>query len=125
MQQVVWNLLSNAIKFTPDGGTIRVTTERDAMSLVINVIDSGIGIAPDFLPFVFERFRQQDGASTRAHGGLGLGLSIVRHVTELHGGSVEAKSDGEGHGATFSVRVPRHVGVSAGSVDRSIESMSD
>jgi signal transduction histidine kinase len=114
MQQVVWNLLSNAIKFTPDGGTIRVTSERvDDASLVINVIDSGIGIAPDFLPYVFERFRQQDGASTRAHGGLGLGLAIVRHVAELHGGSVEAKSDGEGHGATFSVRVPLHIGVSA------------
>ena len=107
MQQVIWNLLTNAIKFTPDGGKIRITAERvDDAALVIGVADSGMGIAPDFLPFVFERFRQQDAASTRAHGGLGLGLSIVRHVTELHGGTVEAKSEGEGRGATFSVRVP-------------------
>ncbi len=107
MQQVLWNLLTNAIKFTPEGGTIRVTAERvDDAALVIGVADSGMGITPDFLPFVFDRFRQQDAASTRAHGGLGLGLSIVRHVTELHGGTVEAKSEGEGRGATFSVRVP-------------------
>ena len=107
MQQVIWNLLTNAIKFTPDGGTIRITAEKvDDAALVIGIADSGMGIAPDFLPFVFERFRQQDAASTRAHGGLGLGLSIVRHVTELHGGTVEAKSEGEGRGATFSVRVP-------------------
>jgi signal transduction histidine kinase len=107
MQQVVWNLLSNAIKFTPEGGTIRVTAEWvENAAVVISVTDSGIGIAPDFLPYVFERFRQQDGASTREHGGLGLGLSIVRHVTELHGGTVEARSEGEGRGATFLVRVP-------------------
>jgi signal transduction histidine kinase len=106
MQQIVWNLLTNAIKFTPEGGVIRVDAQRDDDAVVVSVTDSGVGIAPDFLPYVFERFRQQDGASTRAHGGLGLGLSIVRHLTELHGGTVNAESAGEGHGATFLVRVP-------------------
>jgi signal transduction histidine kinase len=106
MQQVVWNLLSNAIKFTPEGGMVHVDAERQGSSVVISVADTGIGINKDFLPFVFDRFRQQDGASTRAHGGLGLGLSIVRHLVELHGGAVEATSAGEGRGARFSVRVP-------------------
>ena len=106
MQQVIWNLLTNAIKFTPEGGHIRVDAEREEGVVVISVTDSGVGIAPDFLPYVFDRFRQQDGASTRAHGGLGLGLSIVRHLTELHGGTVRAESAGEGRGATFMVRVP-------------------
>ena len=106
MQQVVWNLLTNAIKFTPEQGEIRVSAERTNGSVEISVTDSGIGIAPDFLPYVFDRFRQQDGASTRAHGGLGLGLSIVRHLTELHGGTVRAESEGEGRGATFRVQVP-------------------
>ena len=106
MQQVVWNLLTNAIKFTPERGNIQVTAERQDGSVVIGVTDTGVGIAPDFLPYVFDRFRQQDGASTRAHGGLGLGLSIVRHLTELHGGTVHAESAGEGRGATFRVCVP-------------------
>ena len=106
MQQVVWNLLTNAIKFTPDGGEVRVAASREDSEVVISVADSGVGIAADFLPYVFDRFRQQDGASTRAHGGLGLGLSIVRHLTELHGGTVLAESAGEGRGATFHVRVP-------------------
>jgi signal transduction histidine kinase len=107
LQQVVWNLLSNAIKFTPERGSIRVDVRRqNDTAVVISVADTGIGIAPDFLPFVFDRFRQQDSASTRAHGGLGLGLSIVQHLTELHGGTVEAKSAGEGMGATFCVRLP-------------------
>ena len=106
MQQIVWNLLTNAIKFTPEGGTISVGAQRDDSTMVITVTDSGIGIAPEFLPYVFDRFRQQDGASTRAHGGLGLGLSIVRHLTELHRGTVKAESAGEGRGATFLVRVP-------------------
>ena len=106
MQQVAWNLLANAIKFTPEGGTVRVSVTRDQSTIVIRVADTGIGIEPDFLPHVFDRFRQQDGASTRAHGGLGLGLSIVRHLVELHGGTVDAASAGPGEGATFSVRVP-------------------
>jgi len=106
MQQVIWNLLANAIKFTPERGVVRVNAEREGSSIVMSVSDTGIGISAEFLPYVFERFRQQDSASTRAHGGLGLGLSIVRHLSELHGGSVEARSEGEGRGATFIVRVP-------------------
>ena len=106
MQQVVWNLLSNAIKFTPAGGrvTVRVATRADR--LILTVTDTGAGIAPEFLPHVFERFRQQDGATTREQGGLGLGLSIVRHVVERHGGTVSATSEGTGRGATFVVEVP-------------------
>jgi signal transduction histidine kinase len=106
MRQVVWNLLSNAIKFTPRGGRISVQTAVDGSGATITVADSGAGIAADFLPFVFDRFRQQDEALTREHGGLGLGLSIVRHIVERHGGSVTANSDGEGKGSTFVVRVP-------------------
>ncbi len=106
MQQVIWNLLTNAIKFTPEGGRVGVSVARDKEHLVVAVSDTGIGIAPAFLPYVFDRFRQQDGATTREHGGLGLGLSIVRHLVELHGGSIEARSEGKGQGATFVVRVP-------------------
>ena len=106
MQQVVWNLLSNAIKFSLPGGTVTLRAARDGRLLTITVTDSGCGISPEFLPFVFERFRQQDGSGTRAHGGLGLGLSIVRHVVELHGGQVSAHSDGAGHGATLIVKIP-------------------
>jgi signal transduction histidine kinase len=106
IQQVLWNLLSNAIKFTPSGGEVCVRAEREEHRLALRVSDTGCGINPAFLPFVFDRFRQQDGASTRLHGGLGLGLSIVRHLTELHGGSVEAHSDGDGLGSAFTVRLP-------------------
>jgi signal transduction histidine kinase len=106
MQQVIWNLLSNAIKFTPEGGSVRLSEHREDGMAVITVADTGIGIERDFLPHVFDRFRQQDPAATRRHGGLGLGLSIVRHLVELHGGSIEAWSAGEGQGATFIVRVP-------------------
>jgi signal transduction histidine kinase len=106
MQQVIWNLLNNAIKFTPEGGSVRLSEHREDGMAVITVTDTGIGIEPDFLPHVFERFRQQDPATTRKHGGLGLGLSIVRHLVELHGGSIEALSAGGGQGATFIVRVP-------------------
>jgi PAS domain S-box-containing protein len=106
LQQVVWNLLSNAVKFTPRGGRVRAVLERVGSHLEIAVSDSGQGIARDFLPYVFERFRQADGTTTRAHGGLGLGLAIVRHIVELHGGSVHAESPGEGGGAVFTVRLP-------------------
>lgn len=106
LQQVVWNLLSNAIKFTPSGGRIEVKLERAGRNLRIRVSDSGQGIHPDFLPFIFERFRQADGTTTRQHGGLGLGLAIVRHLLELHGGTIEADSAGEGKGASFIVELP-------------------
>jgi PAS domain S-box-containing protein len=106
LQQVVWNLLANAAKFTPSGGTIQVQLVADAGEARLTVRDSGQGINPEFLPFVFEQFRQGDSTSQRAHGGLGLGLSIVRHLVELHGGQVQANSDGPGTGATFTVRLP-------------------
>src|SRR5437870_775152 len=106
LRQVVWNLLSNAIKFTPKGGRIEVRLERADSWAQITVKDTGRGIKPGFLPHVFERFRQADSSTTRAHGGLGLGLAIVRHLVELHGGSVHADSPGEGRGATFAVRLP-------------------
>jgi PAS domain S-box-containing protein len=106
LQQVVWNLISNAIKFTPRGGRIKITLERVNSHIEVCVADSGVGIQPDFLPHVFERFRQRDATTTRRHGGLGLGLSIVKHIVELHGGRVAANSDGEGKGATFRVTLP-------------------
>jgi PAS domain S-box-containing protein len=106
LQQVVWNLLSNAIKFTPKGGRVRVTLERVNSHVEISVSDTGEGIKPEFLPNVFERFRQAEASTTRRHGGLGLGLSIVKQLVELHGGSVQAKSPGEGQGSTFRVALP-------------------
>jgi signal transduction histidine kinase len=104
LQQVLWNLLTNAIKFTPPGGRIHVTLRWFEDGAEIAVADSGIGIAPEFLPHVFERFRQADGSTTREHGGLGLGLSIVRNLVELHGGSVAVASPGTGCGTTFCMR---------------------
>jgi PAS domain S-box-containing protein len=106
LQQVVWNLLSNAVKFTPKGGRIQIRVERVDSRVEIVVLDTGQGISADVLPFIFDRFRQADSSSTRSHGGLGLGLSIVRHLVELHGGSVEAESEGNGKGATFTVKLP-------------------
>ena len=106
LQQVVWNLLANAVKFTPKGGRIEVRLERVSSQVEIVVADTGQGIDADLLPFVFDRFRQGDSTSTRLHGGLGLGLAIVRHLVELHGGTVMAESVGEGQGATFRVRLP-------------------
>lgn len=106
LEQVTSNLLSNAVKFTPDGGAVRVTLDVTESRVELVVSDTGVGIATSFLPHVFERFRQGDTRATRAHGGLGLGLAIVRHLTEMHGGSVAAVSAGEGKGATFIVRLP-------------------
>ena len=109
LQQVVWNLLSNAIKFTPRGGRIQVLLERVNSHVEISVADSGQGIRPEFLPYVFERFRQADASTTRSHGGLGLGLAIVKQLVELHGGTIRAKSPGEGQGSTFTVTLPVQV----------------
>jgi PAS domain S-box-containing protein len=106
MQQVFWNLLSNAVKFTPRDGEVRVRMRREGSHVEVAVSDTGCGIQPDFLPFVFDRFRQEDPSTQRSHGGLGLGLAIVRHLVEMHGGSVSAASDGDGRGATFTVRLP-------------------
>ena len=106
LRQVVWNLLSNAVKFTDPGGRVKVEAGRSLSSVRLTVSDTGQGIAPDFLPYVFERFRQADGSTTRRHGGLGLGLSIVRHMVEAHGGSVHAYSAGLGQGASFTVELP-------------------
>lgn len=106
LQQVVWNLLANAIKFTPAGGRISVSVKRASGNLQLRVADTGSGISPEFLPFIFDRFRQADGTTTRQHGGLGLGLAIVRHLVELHGGTIKAGSGGTGQGATFTIDLP-------------------
>jgi len=106
LQQVFWNLLSNAVKFTASGGAIHVNAHRHGPHLDVEVVDTGGGIDPEFLPFVFDRFRQADQSSTRRHGGLGLGLALVKHLVELHGGTVDVTSGGHGQGATFRVRLP-------------------
>jgi PAS domain S-box-containing protein len=106
IQQVVWNLLSNAVKFTPKKGKVQLRLERINSRVEITVSDTGQGIKQEFLPYIFDRFRQADSSLSRAHGGLGLGLAIVRHLVELHGGKVEAQSAGEGYGATFTVSFP-------------------
>ncbi|MCT7991680.1 ATP-binding protein [Laspinema olomoucense] len=106
LQQVAWNLLSNAVKFTPSGGSVSVAIAQTDSFITLQVQDTGIGINPDFLPHIFDGFRQADSSTTRAYGGLGLGLTIVRHLVELHGGQVEALSEGEGQGATLIVQLP-------------------
>jgi CheY-like chemotaxis protein/anti-sigma regulatory factor (Ser/Thr protein kinase) len=106
LQQVMWNLLANAIKFSADGGRVDVFVERSDKHMEVRVVDAGQGISPDFLPHVFERFRQADDATTQRHTGLGIGLAIVRQLVELHGGTVHVASEGLGRGATFTVRLP-------------------
>jgi CheY-like chemotaxis protein len=106
LQQVIWNIMSNAVKFTPQGGRVELRLEQSCTHAQITVSDTGKGIHPDFLPHVFEYFRQADSATTRQFGGLGLGLAIVRQIVELHGGTVQAVSPGVGQGATFTVRFP-------------------
>jgi CheY-like chemotaxis protein len=106
LQQIVWNLLSNAVKFTPPRGQVSVRLEREDANVKLTVSDTGEGIEPEFLPFVFDRFRQFESGPARPTGGLGLGLAIVRHVTESHGGTVSAASRGRGQGATFTVTIP-------------------
>ena len=106
LQQVVWNLFSNAVKFTPEGGSVEVGLTCDERRVELEVSDTGQGISQDFLPYIFDRFRQADGTTTRKHGGLGLGLAIVRHLVELHGGTIRAHSDGDGQGATFTLSLP-------------------
>ena len=106
IQQIVWNLLNNAVKFTPKGGRVQVLLERVNSHIEISVVDTGIGIKPEFLPRVFDRFRQADASTTRRHGGLGLGLAIVKQLVEMHGGTVRVKSSGEGQGSTFTASLP-------------------
>ena len=107
LQQVFWNLLSNAVKYTPRDGRIHVSMHASTSDIEVTVRDTGVGMAPDVLPYIFERFRQGESGPTREYGGLGLGLAIVRHLTEMHGGSVRAESGGAGQGATFTVTLPR------------------
>jgi CheY-like chemotaxis protein len=120
LQQVIWNLLANAVKFTPDFGRVDVSVDRVGSSIEVHVVDTGQGISAEFLPHVFERFRQADGAPSRRHGGLGLGLAIVRQLVELHGGTVHALSEGVGSGSAFTVRLP----ILSANVDADRESTS-
>ena len=124
LQQVVWNLLSNAIKFTPRGGRVRVTLASVDSQVQVEVSDDGIGISASLLPHVFDRFRQEDGSTTRRHGGLGLGLSIVANLVELHGGTVEAASDGKAQGSRFTIRLPAAVAPMVGPVGPAVHSVA-
>ncbi|HYI12901.1 MAG TPA: PAS domain S-box protein [Thermoanaerobaculia bacterium] len=120
IQQVIWNLLTNAVKFTPREGAVRISARRTASHVQIAVTDNGEGIDPQFLPHIFEPFRQAESASTRVHGGLGLGLSIVRYISEAHGGTVSAESEGRGKGSTFTVTLPVRAMAPAGTVRNSM-----
>lgn len=122
LQQVAWNLLSNAIKFTPEAGCVQIQLTRVADHVQITVSDTGIGIKAEFLPYVFDRFRQQNSSKTRTYGGLGLGLAVVRHLVELHGGTVHVDSRGEGQGTTFTVQLPLFEGVRGEEGERNITS---
>jgi CheY-like chemotaxis protein len=106
LQQIFWNLFSNAVKFTPKGGDVKVSVAGADSRVRVSVTDTGIGISPEFLPYIFDRFRQADGSPTREHGGLGLGLAIVRHLVELHFGTVEVMSNGKNLGSTFTIAIP-------------------
>jgi CheY-like chemotaxis protein len=119
LQQIVWNLVSNAIKFTPRGGLVQVTLKKVNSHVHIQVSDSGQGIAPEMLPHIFQRFRQGDSSAARRHGGLGLGLAIVKNLVEMHGGSVDAISEGEGMGSLFTVRLP--LALTNGAVEKASE----
>lgn len=124
LQQIVWNLVSNAVKFTPKQGVIQVRLERVNSHVEIVVSDNGIGISPDFLPHIFERFRQADSGTTREHGGIGLGLAIVRHLVELHGGTIHAAS-GRDTGSTFRVRLPLMIVHQETPVERRVHPTTD
>ncbi|MDE3155797.1 MAG: CHASE domain-containing protein [Acidobacteriota bacterium] len=117
LQQIFWNLLSNAIKFTPQGGAVMLVLERTDGAVIVRVTDTGIGMAPDFLPHIFEPFRQADSSTTRSHSGVGLGLAIVRHLVEIHGGTIRAQSEGERCGSTFIVELPARPVVEAAAGD--------
>ncbi len=106
LQQVVWNILSNAVKFTPRGGSIDVRVTQNDSHIAVVISDTGVGFPPSFRPHLFERFRQAESGTTRLHGGLGLGLAIAQHIVEMHGGTIDAASGGEGKGATFTVSLP-------------------
>jgi PAS domain S-box-containing protein len=121
LQQVIWNLLANAIKFTARGGRVQVRLSRVNSHVELRVEDTGVGIGPEFMPHVFELFRQRDGSPSRQHGGLGLGLALVKHLVELHGGSVECASPGEGLGAVFSVKLPLMIVARAEGVHPTVE----
>src|SRR5688572_22166409 len=125
LQQVVWNLVSNAFKFTPKGGRVEVRLAEAEGDAQIDVIDNGIGISPEFLPFVFDRFRQADSSMSRRHSGLGLGMAIVRHLVELHGGTVSVESAGEDQGTTFRLRLSGHIGAAPEAPAQALRAFAD